>query len=302
MPIIYQQVSYSYDNNRTFALQETDLTINEGEFVCIIGHTGSGKSTFADQMSAVVYPTQGSVLVDGMNTHDTEKRTAIRKLIGQVIQYPEYQLFANSVYEDIAFGPTNQGLSLDEVDERVTYAAQTLDIDLAQLGDKSPFDISGGQQRRVAIAGIIAMKPKYLILDEPMAGLDPEGQDLIRRWLIKLKDNNQTVIMITHSMDDAAQLADRVLVMKSGKIVQDGDPRTIFSDHAYLSSINLSAPQATLFAIELLSRAQARISQGSGRPFDYEISSLFANNLPITLDELSNGIALAHQAGEICED
>lgn len=244
-----ENVSYTYMKGGPFevsAVRNMSLNIEDGEFVGLIGHTGSGKSTLIQILSGLLKPSSGTVTVNGNVFYD--KNTDMRKArfdIGLVMQYPEYQLFDDTVFDDIAFGPKNLGLSVDEINERVMYAADLVGLDESLL-KKSPFDLSGGQKRRVAIAGIIAMMPKILILDEPAAGLDPAGRDEILYKIGDLhKRMNITVILVSHSMEDIAKLADRVIVLNEGSIYFDDKLENVFSDVEGLEKIGLSVPQIT---------------------------------------------------------
>ncbi len=242
-------VSYVYMSGGPFekiAVEDVDLELKKGEFVGLIGHTGSGKSTLVQMMSGLVKPTSGTVEIDGEVLH--EKSTDMRKMrfkIGLVMQYPEYQLFEETVFRDIAFGPSNMELPKEEVERRVKFAA-----DLVGLSDdileKSPFELSGGQKRRVAIAGIIAMEPQILILDEPAAGLDPAGRNEI---LCKIRDMHRrlglTVVLVSHSMEDIAGLADRIVVMNHGRVAMVDKTAEIFKAAESLKKMGLSVPQIT---------------------------------------------------------
>lgn len=250
-----ENVSYTYMKGGPFekkALEDISFNINDGEFVGLIGHTGSGKSTLIQIISGLLRPTDGRININGEYLY--EKSSDMRKLrfeTGLVMQYPEYQLFEDTVYKDIAFGPANMGLDEREIKERTLYAADLVGID-KNLLEKSPFDLSGGQKRRVAIAGVVAMSPKILILDEPAAGLDPAGKEEI---LCKIKDlhrrMNITVILISHSMEDIAKLAERIIVLKSGKIISDGSTAATFGNKRMLSDAGLSVPQITEICDEL---------------------------------------------------
>ena len=250
-----ENVSYTYMKGGPFekkALEDISFNINDGEFVGLIGHTGSGKSTLIQIISGLLRPTDGRININGEYLY--EKSSDMRKLrfeTGLVMQYPEYQLFEDTVYKDIAFGPANMGLDEKEIKERTLYAADLVGID-KNLLEKSPFDLSGGQKRRVAIAGVVAMSPKILILDEPAAGLDPAGKEEI---LCKIKDlhrrMNITVILISHSMEDIAKLAERIIVLKSGKIISDGSTAATFGNKRMLSDAGLSVPQITEICDEL---------------------------------------------------
>ena len=231
---------------KTVALNDVSFRIEEGEFVGIIGHTGSGKSTLVQHLNGLLKPSSGQVLVDGedLNGEHVDRR-ALRQRIGLVFQYPEYQLFEDTVAKDIAFGPKNQGLSAEEISERVHYAMDCVHMDYAKYAERSPFELSGGQMRRAAIAGVLAMRPSVLILDEPTAGLDPKGRDKILTMLEELHAaGHVTIIMVSHSMDDMARLATRLLVMSEGKIIAQGTPREIFAQTEMMTSIGLDVPDA----------------------------------------------------------
>lgn len=244
-----ENVSYTYMAGGPFektALDNVSLEINKGEFIGLIGHTGSGKSTLIQMLNGLLKPTSGKITIDGKVLG--EKNTNMRQLrfdVGLVMQYPEYQLFEETVAKDIAFGPANMGLSKEEIKGRVEYAANMVGLK-AEILDKSPFDLSGGQKRRVAIAGILAMEPKILILDEPTAGLDPAGRDEI---LFKIKDMHErmdmTVILVSHSMEDIAKLADRILVMNHGKVEMFDKANIVFKQGKRLTEIGLNIPQIT---------------------------------------------------------
>ena len=230
----------------TVALDDVSLTIEDGEFLGLIGHTGSGKSTLVQHLNGLLKPTSGEILVDGEDLNGPHaNRRALRQRIGLVFQYPEYQLFEETVAKDIAFGPKNQGLSAEEIDERVRYAMDCVHLDYEKYAEKSPFELSGGQMRRAAIAGVLAMKPAVLILDEPTAGLDPRGRDRILSMLEDLhQKENKTIVMVSHSMDDMARLASRLIVMADGKIRATGTPREIFSQPDMMQEIGLDVPEA----------------------------------------------------------
>ena len=251
MSIKLDQVTYTYGVGSHFertALHETSVEIHEGEFVGIIGHTGSGKSTFVQLLNGLIHPTRGVVTVDGTDiSKKTKEVMAIRHKVGMVFQYPEYQLFEETIAKDIAFGPRNFGLSEDEIEERVREAMEFVGLDYDTYADRSPFRLSGGQMRRVAIAGVIAIHPKYLILDEPSAGLDPVGRreifSEIQRWH---KEKNITVILVSHNMEDISQMATRLLVLSHGNIVLDGEPLDIFSHRQQtLHDAGVSVPPVT---------------------------------------------------------
>lgn len=234
------------------AIDDINIEIPHGQFVGLIGHTGSGKSTFIQHLNALLKPTSGTVAVDGEDIN-ADKITAknVRHKVGLVFQYPEYQLFEETVYADIAFGPKNMGLSETEIDERVREAAHFVGVTDEQF-EKSPLELSGGQKRRVAIAGVIAMRPGVLILDEPTAGLDPAGCEQILRNICDYHtQTGSTVIIVSHSMDDVARLADRLVVFNHGAIRFDGTPEEVFSQPEELRSIGLAVPAATELAMEL---------------------------------------------------
>lgn len=235
------------------ALSDIDLSIWQGEFIGLIGHTGSGKSTLIQHLNGLEEPTSGEVLFKGQNINDkSADKRALRRKVGLVFQYPENQLFEETVSKDIAFGPKNLGLTQDEIKLRVEYAASMVGINLEELGERSPFELSGGQMRRVAIAGVIAMKPELLILDEPIAGLDPQGRDDITDMLVSLhKESGITILMVSHNMDDIARIATRLIVMNSGKLIMSGTPREIFTRSDEIKSIGLNIPHAAQLAKQL---------------------------------------------------
>ncbi|MFP5494403.1 energy-coupling factor transporter ATPase [Parvimonas sp. G1641] len=250
MDIDFKNVSFIYGEKTPFeklALDNIDLTIKKGEFVGIIGHTGSGKSTLIQHFNGILKPTSGDVFIGDMNTKDkTLAKSGLRYKIGLVFQYPEYQLFEETIEKDIAFGPRNMGLSEEEVTERVKEAMELVGLDYETKKDKSPFEISGGQKRRVAIAGILAMKPDILILDEPTAGLDPKGRDELFFQIKNLYEkNNITIVLISHSMEDVAKLVNRIIIMKDGHIHLDKKTKEAFSDVDDLKKVGLNVPQIT---------------------------------------------------------
>ena len=250
MDINFKNVSFVYGEKTPFeklALDNIDLTIKKGEFVGIIGHTGSGKSTLIQHFNGILKPTSGDVFIGDMNTKDkTLAKSGLRYKIGLVFQYPEYQLFEETIEKDIAFGPKNMGLSEAEVTERVKEAMELVGLDYEAKKDKSPFEISGGQKRRIAIAGILAMKPDILILDEPTAGLDPKGRDELFFQIKRLYEkNNITIVLISHSMEDVAKLVNRIIIMKNGHIHLDKSTKEAFSDVDDLKKVGLNVPQIT---------------------------------------------------------
>jgi energy-coupling factor transport system ATP-binding protein len=248
MSIEIRNLTHTYSEGtamRTIALEDVCMTIEDGEFLGIIGHTGSGKSTLVQHLNGLLKPTSGQVFIDGEDLNGEHvNRRALRQRIGLVFQYPEYQLFEETVAKDIAFGPKNQGLSKEDIDERVRYAMDCVHLDYQKYSERSPFELSGGQMRRVAIAGVIAMRPSVLILDEPTAGLDPRGRDRILSMLEQLHaEQHTTIVMVSHSMDDMARLATRLIVMAEGKILATGTPREIFSQEKMMMSAGLGVPQ-----------------------------------------------------------
>ncbi|WP_370835624.1 energy-coupling factor transporter ATPase [Clostridium tertium] len=238
------------------ALNNVNIEINEGEFVALIGHTGSGKSTLIQHMNGLLKPTSGRIVVDGEDiTKDGVKLTDIRKKVGLVFQYPEYQLFEETIEKDIEFGPMNLGLSDDEITKRVKKSMEMVGLDYDTYRNKSPFDLSGGQKRRVAIAGVIAMEPKVLILDEPTAGLDPKGRDDILEQIKVLHDEyKMTIILVSHSMEDVGKLAERIIVMNKGEVALEGTPAKVFKEVETLENIGLAVPQVTYLMRELKRR------------------------------------------------
>ena len=234
------------------ALKDVSVCVDRGEFIGIIGHTGSGKSTLMQHLNGLLKPTSGEVLLDGQSIWANKKQTRqARFRVGLVFQYPEYQLFEETVYKDIAFGPKNMGLSAEEVDRRVREAAGFVGITEDQL-QVSPFDLSGGQKRRVAIAGVIAMEPEVLILDEPTAGLDPEGREEILRNIENYRiAKNATIMMVSHSMSDVARLADRLLVMNDAALAMDGTPTEVFAHAGQLLDMGLDIPEITRLFLKL---------------------------------------------------
>lgn len=245
-------LNYIYNPNTPFekkALDNINLEIKEGEFIGLIGHTGSGKSTLVQHLNGLMKPTSGDIIIDGVNITKKEANLKeVRQKVGLVFQYPEHQLFEETIYKDIAFGPRNLGLNEDEIMSRVKESMELVGLDFEELKDRSPFELSGGQKRRVAIAGVIAMKPKILVLDEPTAGLDPRGRDEILGEIQKLYDKEGiTIILVSHSMEDVAKLVDRILVMHRGKVQMDGCTREVFKRADELESLGLGVPQIMKF-------------------------------------------------------
>ena len=243
MSIKIENLTHIYAPNspfETIALNDINFTINDGEFIALIGHTGSGKSTLIQHLNGLLKPNKGKIFVNDFDITDKNiSLVEIRKRVGLVFQYPEYQLFEETIEKDIAFGPKNLGLSDEEVLSRVKESMELVGLDYDRSKDKSPFDLSGGQKRRVAIAGVLAMKPDILILDEPTAGLDPKGRDDI---LNNEKEKN-TIILVSHSMEDVAKLADRLLVMNGGKVEFFDKPANVFKNEIRLKEIGLDVPQ-----------------------------------------------------------
>ena len=258
MPIVIEKLTFKYQAgsvNEFTALQDIDLTINEGEFIGIIGHTGSGKSTLIQQLNGLMQPTSGSVTVDGYDMSDKKQRAKGRALVGMVFQYPDYQLFDETVYKDISFGPKNMKLDPDEIDRRVKEAMRLVGLDFDEFSEKSPFELSGGEKRRTALAGIIAMYPKYLVLDEPMAGLDPAGRKAVLEMIDSFRKKlGCAVVMVSHSMDDIARSADKVIVLKDGAIFASGTPAEIFSRAEELNEMGLEPPFSARLAARLKRR------------------------------------------------
>lgn len=249
MPIIADHLTYVYDGNKnlkTTAVDDISVSIDDGQFIGLIGHTGSGKTTFLQLLSGLIKPESGTVLIDGEDIFAKNfDLHSIRSKVGIVFQYPEHQLFEETVFTDVCFGPKNLGLPKEEIESRAIEALRLVGLDEG-IYSQSPFELSGGQKRRVAIAGVISMKPKFLILDEPTAGLDPAGRKEILGLVSKLcREQNMTIILVSHSMDDVAEYADRILVINDGKLAIDAPPREVFNHKDELESYGLSLPQVT---------------------------------------------------------
>lgn len=284
MPIEFDQVGYTYidpksrkrkarrlergrkaaergkwgaDPDAIWALRDVSFTLEDGEFLGICGHTGSGKSTLIQHMNGLIHPSEGRVLFDGRDLAGKAAAAHARTSCGMVFQYPEHQLFAETVYDDVAYGPRNLGLCAEEVDLRVRDALRSVGLDLEALREKSPFELSGGQQRRVAFAGVLAMQPKMLVLDEPVAGLDPKARREFLKLIKGLHASGLTVAMISHSMEDLAELCDRILVLSEGRTLMLGTPAEVFSDAALLKSVGLAVPASQLLALRLRERGFA---------------------------------------------
>ena len=251
----FKDVSYVYGKNTPFektAVDHVSFTIKANAVTGLIGHTGSGKSTLAQMTNALLKPTSGKVLLDGADINAKDYDTpSVRFKVGLVFQYPEYQLFEETVYKDIAFGPHNMGLSEEEIDERVKRAAHFTGLTPDML-EKSPFDLSGGQKRRVAIAGVVAMDPAVLVLDEPAAGLDPSGRNEILSGLVEYqRKRGNSLVIISHSMEDIAVYSDEIIAMNHGKILVSGTPKEVFSQNALLTASGLDIPQVTEVLVRL---------------------------------------------------
>lgn len=251
-----ENVNYIYQQGMPFerqALYDVNIEIEDGSLVALIGHTGSGKSTLIQHFNALVKPTSGKIIINGIDvTAPKADLRLVRKTVGLVFQYPEHQLFEETVYKDIAFGPKNMGFSDEEIDKRVRESAALVGLKEKHL-TRSPFDLSGGQKRRVAIAGVLAMNPKVLILDEPTAGLDPKGRDEILATIKKLHEENKEMIIIfvSHSMEDVAKTAERVIVMNDGHVEMQGTVAEVFAQAEHLQKIGLNVPQVTLLTNKL---------------------------------------------------
>lgn len=248
MPIAVENVSYTYLPGTPFehqALKDVSFTIEDGEFVGIIGHTGSGKSTLIQIISSLIPQTAGRVLIDGVDysQKDADKKK-LRRTVGVVFQYPEYQLFEETITKDIAYGPRMTGIPEEELENRTQVAMELVGMDYETYKDKSPFELSGGQKRKIAIAGVLAMEPKILIMDEPIAGLDPLGRESLMDLVKNLNDCGMTILMISHNMDGLAEYASRILVMNQGELMMNGTPREVFREHEALRAAGLDLPEA----------------------------------------------------------
>ena len=281
-----QDLSHLYSAGTPFehvALQDVNLKIERGEFLGLIGHTGSGKSTLIQHLNGLLQPTSGRVLFDGEDIWKDKKFTRqVRFRVGLVFQYPEAQLFEETAYRDIAFGPKNMGLGEDEIHARVLRAAGFVGISQAEL-DRSPFDLSGGQKRRVAIAGVIAMEPEVLVLDEPSAGLDPRGrEELLAHIRAYHKERGNTVVLVSHSMDEIAQNVDRIAVLADAHVLMSGTPREVFSRADELVAAGLDVPQVTRVAMAL---------RAKGLPIDPAV---------YTVAELKAALLALRKGGAVC--
>ena len=256
-----KHLTYIYSRKTPYekkALDDVNLCIEEGSFVGIVGATGSGKSTLIQHLNGLIKVQDkktSSVVVQGMSATDKKTLKNLRFKVGMVFQYPEYQLFADTVEKDVAFGPKNMKLPKEEIDVRVRKAMDVVGLDYDQFASRSPFDLSGGEKRRAAIAGVIAMQPEILVLDEPVAGLDPAGREEILALVKKLqKEVSPTIILVSHNMDDIAVMADRIIALKDGKVVMDGTPKEVFSDRKRVEEIGLDVPFATSLSDEFIAR------------------------------------------------
>ena len=258
MSIILDKINYCYSPDTAYqvqALKDINLTINDGEFIGIIGHTGSGKSTLIQHLNGLIKATSGHIYVNGQDIYDEDyDMRELRNHVGMVFQYPDHQLFETTNFEDVCFGPKNQGLDRQTIELRAYEALRSVKFP-EELYYQPPFDLSGGQKRRVAIAGVLAMKPQVLILDEPTAGLDPGGRDEILDLIANMhKELGITVILVSHSMEDVAKYVDRIIVMNQGSVMYDGVPKEVFHHYQELEEVGLAAPQVTYLMHELRSQ------------------------------------------------
>lgn len=269
MSIILDKVNYIYSEKTAYeihALKEVSLKIDDGEFIGVIGHTGSGKSTLIQHLNGLVKATSGGIYYNGQDIYDEDfNMKELRGKVGLVFQYPEHQLFETTIFADVCFGPLNQGLSKKEAELRAFTALRSVGLP-EEYWYQSPFELSGGQKRRVAIAGVLAMKPEVLVLDEPTAGLDPQGRDEILDQVAKMhQELGMTIILVSHSMEDVAKYVDRLIVMNHGSVMLDGTPREVFRYYQELEAVGLAAPQVTYLMHELRKR---------GIPVDGEATTL----------------------------
>ena len=287
MSIILDQINYVYGAGSAYevsALKNINLKIEDGQFIVIIGHSGSGKSTLIQHMNGLMRATSGSIYFNGRDIYEEDfNMKELRTKVGLVFQYPEHQLFETTIFDDVCFGPVNQGLSRDEAGLRAFEALKSVGMP-ESLYYQSPFELSGGQKRRVAIAGVLAMKPEILILDEPTAGLDPAGRDEILGLIAGMqKERKITVLLVSHSMEDVAKYVQRIIVMNDGEVMYDGTPREVFRHYRELEAIGLAAPQVTYLMHEL---------SGQGLPVDLDA---------ITVDEAKKSILkMFHQKEKLC--
>ena len=255
MQVTLENVTHTYQPGSPFqatAIKNVNLTIREGDFLALIGHTGSGKSTLAQHINGLLKPTEGRVLLDGRDIHEKGyDKKELRKAVGLVFQYPEHQLFEESVSKDVAFGPKNLGLPAKEIGERVREALEKVGLGSPEIAEKSPFELSGGQMRRAAMAGVLAMRPRLLVLDEPAAGLDPQSREDMLNLIASLHRQGTTVVMISHAMDDVARYATRAVVMEHGTIAMDGTPEEIFRHGEELEKMGLDVPSVCKLGLRL---------------------------------------------------
>ena len=255
MQVTLEQVTHTYQPGSPFqatAIRDVSMTIREGEFLALIGHTGSGKSTLAQHINGLLKPTSGRVLLDGQDIHAKGyNKKEVRQKVGLVFQYPEHQLFEETVAKDVAFGPKNLGLVQDEIDQRVKEALARVGLEEPGIAEKSPFELSGGQMRRVAMAGVLAMRPEILVLDEPAAGLDPQSREDMLQLIAGLHRQGTTVVMVSHSMDDVARFATRAVVMERGAITMEGAPDEIFRHAERLERMGLDVPSVCKLGMKL---------------------------------------------------
>ena len=287
-----KQALWGSDPNSPWALRDVSLTVRRGEFLGLAGHTGSGKSTLVQHLNGLIRPQEGSVCALGLDLSSKKGAAAVKAKVGVVFQYPERQLFAETVAQDVAFGPRNLGLPQDEVVRRVTTSLARVGLDLAAIGDKSPFELSGGQQRRVAFAGVLAMEPEVLVLDEPMAGLDPAARRDFLELIDRLHREGLTVVMVSHSMDDLANCCDRIVVMNEGAVFADGTPAQVFAHANELKSIGLGVPAAQRMALSLV---QAGVPLRCDKL--YTVESLADELAGMLLDCADGPLRASRQAG-----
>lgn len=275
MSITFEQVSFSYGDAAPHVLDGIDFTVDDGSFTGIIGANGSGKSTLVQLADGLLPPSSGNVVVDGMNTRDKKRLRELRRRVGLVFQYPERQLFASTVADDVAYGPRALGLDAPDVEESVRRALELVGFDYDDVSERSPFALSGGQQRRVAIAGVLAMEPSYLVLDEPSAGMDPSAALELRALLEHLNDEGTTIVMVSHDMDEVTELCTHVVALEQGKVALAGGVREAFApaNRARLVNMGLDLPRPLRFAIEL--------AEGG---LDLQAD-------PLTVDQLADAIA-----------
>ena len=275
MSITFEQVSFSYGDAAPHVLDGIDFTVDDGSFTGIIGANGSGKSTLVQLADALLLPSSGNVVVDGMNTRDKKRLRELRRRVGLVFQYPERQLFASTVADDVAYGPRARGLDAPDVEESVRRALELVGFDYDDVSERSPFALSGGQQRRIAIAGVLAMEPSYLVLDEPSAGMDPSAVLELRALLEHLNDEGTTIVMVSHDMDEVAELCTHVVALAQGRVALAGGVHEAFApaNRERLVNMGLDVPRPLRFAIEL--------AEGG----------LDLQSDPLTVDQLADAIA-----------